>query len=139
MPFRPGTDVALMNSMMSWILEEGKEDKEFIAERTKGFDELKEVVKNYADVQEITTVPPDLVKEIAMAYADADATALIYSMGITQHTTGTDNVLSTSNLAMLTGNIGRPGTGVNPLRGQNNAQGACDMGALPVVYLDTSP
>ena len=134
-PFRPGTDVALMNSMMYWILEEGKEDKEFIAERTKGFDELKEVVKNYADVQEITTVPPDLVKEIAMAYADADATALIYSMGITQHTTGTDNVLSTSNLAMLTGNIGRPGTGVNPLRGQNNAQGACDMGALPVVYL----
>ncbi len=133
-PFRPGTDVALMNSMMYWILEEGKEDKEFIAERTKGFDELKEVVKNYADVQEITTVPPDLVKEIAMAYADADATALIYSMGITQHTTGTDNVLSTSNLAMLTGNIGRPGTGVNPLRGQNNAQGACDMGALPVVY-----
>ncbi len=133
-PFRPGTDVALINSMMYWILEEGKEDKEFIAERTKGFDELKEVVKNYADVQEITTVPPDLVKEIAMAYADADATALIYSMGITQHTTGTDNVLSTSNLAMLTGNIGRPGTGVNPLRGQNNAQGACDMGALPVVY-----
>lgn len=133
-PFRPGTDVALMNSMMYWILEEGKEDKEFIAERTKGFDELKEVVKNYADVQEITTVPPDLVKEIAMTYADADATALIYSTGITQHTTGTDNVLSTSNLAMLTGNIGRPGTGVNPLRGQNNVQGACDMGALPVVY-----
>jgi len=133
-PFRPGTDVALMNSMMYWILEEGKEDKEFIAERTKGFDELKEVVQNYGDVQEITTVPPDLVKEIAMTYADADAAALIYSMGITQHTTGTDNVLSTSNLAMLTGNIGRPGTGVNPLRGQNNVQGACDMGALPVVY-----
>jgi formate dehydrogenase major subunit len=133
-PFKPGTDVALLNSMMYWIIKEGKEDKEFIAERTKGFDELKEVVKNYADVQEITTVPPELVKEVAMAYADADATALIYSMGITQHTTGTDNVLSTSNIAMLTGNIGRPGTGVNPLRGQNNVQGACDMGALPVVY-----
>jgi len=133
-PFKPGTDVALLNSMMYWILEEGKEDKEFIAERTKGFDELKEVVKKYADVEEITTVPPELVKEVAMAYASANATALIYSTGITQHTTGTDNVLSTSNIAMLTGNIGRPGTGVNPLRGHNNEQGACDMGALPVVY-----
>ena len=133
-PFKPGTDVALLNSMMYWIIKEGKEDKEFIAERTKGFEELKATVENYADVQDITYVPPELVKEIAMAYADADATALIYSMGITQHTTGTDNVLSTSNIAMLTGNIGRPGTGVNPLRGQTNVQGACDMGALPVVY-----
>jgi formate dehydrogenase major subunit len=132
--FKPGTDVALMNSMMYWILDAGKEDKEFIAGRTKGFDELKEVVKKYADVQDITNVPTELVKEIAMDYASADAAALIYSMGITQHITGTDNVLSTSNLAMLTGNIGRPGTGVNPLRGQNNVQGACDMGALPVVY-----
>jgi formate dehydrogenase major subunit len=132
--FKPGTDVALMNSMMYWILDAGKEDKEFIAGRTKGFDELKEVVKKYADAQDITNVPTELVKEIAMDYASADAAALIYSMGITQHITGTDNVLSTSNLAMLTGNIGRPGTGVNPLRGQNNVQGACDMGALPVVY-----
>ncbi len=67
-------------------------------------------------------------------YAKAENAAIVYSMGITQHTTGTDNVMSTSNLAMITGNIGRPGTGVNPLRGQNNVQGACDMGALPVSY-----
>ncbi len=133
-PFKPGTDIALLNSMMYWILEEGKEDREFIADRTKGFDELKEVIKKYADVEEITTVPLELVKEAAMAYASANATALIYSTGITQHTTGTDNVLSTSNIAMLTGNIGRPGTGVNPLTRQNNAQGACDVGALPDVY-----
>jgi formate dehydrogenase major subunit len=133
-PFKPGTDVALLNSIMYWILKEGKEDKEFIAERTKGFDELKEVVEKYADVEEVTTVPPELVKEVAMAYASANATALIYSVGITQHATGTDNVLSTSNIAMLTGNIGKPGAGVNPLGGQNNLQGACDMGALPDVY-----
>lgn len=133
-PFKPGTDVALLNSMMYWILEEGKEDKDFITARTKGFEELKESVKNYADVEEITTVPTELVKEAAITYASAKNAALLFSMGITQHTTGVDNVLSTSNIAMLTGNIGRPGTGVNPLRGQNNVQGACDMGALPVVY-----
>ncbi|MGZ4943373.1 MAG: formate dehydrogenase subunit alpha [Halobacteriota archaeon] len=133
-PFKSGTDVALMNSMMYWIIEADKHDKEFIEARTKGFDELKETVKNYADVEDITTTPTELVKKAALAYASAENAALLYSMGITQHTTGTDNVLSTSNLAMLTGNIGRPGTGVNPLRGQNNVQGACDMGALPVVY-----
>ncbi len=133
-PFKSGTDVALMNSMMYWIIEADKHDKEFIEARTKGFDELKEMVKNYADVEDITTTPTELVKKAALTYASAENAALLYSMGITQHTTGTDNVLSTSNLAMLTGNIGRPGTGVNPLRGQNNVQGACDMGALPVVY-----
>ena len=111
-------------------------NKDFIEKRTKNFEELKEVVKNYPldKVAEITEASPDLIKEAAIMYAKAENAAIVYSMGITQHTTGTDNVMSTSNLAMITGNIGRPGTGVNPLRGQNNVQGACDMGALPVSY-----
>ena len=135
-PFKSGTDVALMNAMMNVIISEGLEDKEFIEKRTKNFEELKEVVKKYPPekVAEITEASPDLIKEAAIMYAKAENAAIVYSMGITQHTTGTDNVMSTSNLAMITGNIGRPGTGVNPLRGQNNVQGACDMGALPVVY-----
>lgn len=135
-PFKSGTDVALMNAMMNVIISEGLEDKEFIEKRTKNFEELKAVVKNYPPekVAAITEAPAELIKEAARMYANADAAGIIYSMGITQHHTGTDNVMSTSNLAMITGNVGRPGTGVNPLRGQNNVQGACDMGALPVVY-----
>ena len=135
-PFKSGTDVAFMNAMMNVIISEGLEDKEFIEKRTKNFEELKEVVKKYLPekVAEITEASPDLIREAAIMYAKAENAAIVYSMGITQHTTGTDNVMSTSNLAMITGNLGRPGTGVNPLRGQNNVQGACDMGALPVVY-----
>jgi len=133
-PFKPGTDVALLNSMMYWIIAEDKHDKAFIAARTEGFEELQETVKRYADVEDITTAPTELVKKAALTYAGATNAALLYSVGITEHTCGTDNVLSTSNLAMLTGNIGRPGTGVNCLRGQNNVQGAGDMGALPAVY-----
>lgn len=135
-PFKSGTDVALMNAMMNVIISEGLEDKEFIEKRTKNFEDLKEVVKNYPPekVAGITEAPAELIKEAARMYANADNAGIIYSMGITQHHTGTDNVMSTANLAMITGNIGRLGTGVNPLRGQNNVQGACDMGALPVMY-----
>jgi formate dehydrogenase major subunit len=135
-PFKSGTDVALLNGMMNVIIEEGLEDKEFIENRTTDFEELKAMVKKYPpeEVAKITGVAPELIREAAIMYAKADNAALLFSMGITQHTVGTENVMSTSNLAMLTGNIGRPGTGVNPLRGQNNVQGACDMGALPVVF-----
>ena len=132
---RSGTDVALINAMMHVILAEGLEDKAFIAERTEGLAELAEAVKCYTPelAERITGVPAGDIAAAARAYATVPAAAIIYSMGITQHTTGTDNVLSLANLAMLTGQIGRPGTGVNPLRGQNNVQGACDMGALPNV------
>jgi len=135
-PFQSGTNIAILNSMMNVIIEEGLEDKDFIEKRTKGYEELKEVVKNYdpESTEKITRAPADKIREAAIAYAKAGSAALLYSMGITQHTTGTDNVLSTSNLAMLTGNLGKRGAGVNPLRGQNNVQGACDMGALPVAY-----
>ena len=133
---RPGTDVALLNGFMNVILNEGLEDKEFVNKRTEGFKELKEVIKKYIpeDVEKITGIPKELIIEAARIYAKAKSASIVYSMGITQHTTGVDNVVSCANLAMLTGNVGRPSTGVNPLRGQSNVQGACDMGALPNVY-----
>lgn len=132
----PGTDVAWLNGMMHVILAEGLEDKEFIAERTEGFDALKKAVAEYTPqvVQDITGIPAADLVAAARLYAQADPAALVYAMGITQHTTGTDNVLSCANLAMLTGNMGKPGGGVNPLRGQNNVQGACDVGCLVNVY-----
>ncbi len=132
--FNPSTHIALANSMMYWIIKEGLENKDFIRERTKGFDDLKKTVEKYADVEEITGVPVETVKEFARQYARAKNAVIIYCLGITELTTGTDNVRSMGNLALLTGNIGRPGVGVNPLRGQNNVQGACDMGAYPNVY-----
>jgi formate dehydrogenase alpha subunit len=135
-PFKTGTDVALMNAMMNVIISEGLEDKEFIEKRTKNYEELKEVVSKYTPemAEEITQVPADVIRDIAIKYAKADKAAIVYSLGITEHSHGVDNVMQTANLAMLTGNIGRLGTGVNPLRGQNNVQGACDMGALPTDY-----
>ena len=130
-----GTDVALINGLMHVILEEGLEDEDFIAQRTEGFEDLRAAVQPYNPemAAEITGVPAEDIIRAARIYAQAPAAAIIFAMGITQHTSGTDNVLSLANLAMLTGNIGRPGTGVNPLRGQNNVQGACDTGALPNV------
>ena len=130
---RPGTDVALLNAMMNVVLTEGLQDEEFIDQRTEGFDAFKETVLRYTpeNASEITGVPAKRIEEAARLYAQASRASILFSMGITQHTTGVDNVKSCANLAMLTGNMGRPGTGVNPLRGQNNVQGACDMAALP--------
>ena len=138
MPFVSGTDVAILNGLMQEIIRNGREDKEFIANRTKDYEKLKEVVMKDAysleNVSKISGIPVESLRTAAEWIATADAAALIYSMGITQHTVGVDNVKSTANLMMLTGNLGKPGGGVNPLRGQNNVQGACDMGALPNVY-----
>lgn len=132
----PGSDVALINAMIKVILEENLHDVNFIRERTENFEQLEQLLTgfNIDDLAKIANVPEKLIREAARMYASAKSAAIVYSMGITQHTTGTDNVLSLANLAMLTGNIGRPGTGVNPLRGQNNVQGACDLGGLPNVY-----
>ena len=132
--YNPSTNIALINSIMYWIIQQDLHDKEFIEKRTTGFEELKKTVEKYADVESITGVPTERVKEIARIYASAKNAVIIYCLGITELTTGTDNVRSLGNLAMLTGNVGRPGTGVNPLRGQNNVQGACDMGAYPNVF-----
>jgi len=133
---RPGTDVALFNAVMNVILSEGLWDEQFVAERTEGFEELRQSVAAYTPerAQAITGVPADDIRAVARMYAGAERASIIYSMGITQHTTGTDNVLALANLAMLTGNLGKLFSGVNPLRGQNNVQGACDMGALPDLY-----
>ena len=133
---RPGTDVAWMNGMMHVIWKEGLWDKAFVEDRTENSESLLEVIDKYTPerVEKITGIPaPKLVKAARM-YGNAQKATILYAMGLTQHITGTDNVKSVANLAMLTGNLGIRGGGVNPLRGQNNVQGACDMGALPNVY-----
>jgi len=132
---RSGTDVILFNAMMKVILEEDLYDHEFVKTRCEGFEEFREQVSavDLDMAARVTGVPPASIRRAARLYAGARRASIIYSMGITQHTTGTDNVLALANLAMLTGNVGRESTGVNPLRGQNNVQGACDLGALPDV------
>jgi formate dehydrogenase major subunit len=136
LPLMPGTDTSLLNAMMNVIIEEGLWKEGFVEERVEGFDELCEVVANYppARAAKITRVPEKDIIKAARAYATADSSSIVYCMGVTQHTCGTETVRNLANLALLTGQIGRPGTGVNPLRGQDNVQGACDMGALPNVY-----
>jgi formate dehydrogenase alpha subunit len=133
---RAGTDVALLMGMMKVIVDEGLMDAAFIEARCENYDLFKGSLKNYplSLVEDITGVPGEKIAEAARLYATNRPAAILYTMGITQHTHGTDNVMAVANLAMLTGNIGKPGSGVNPLRGQNNVQGACDVGALPNVY-----
>ena len=133
---RPGTDVAWINGMARVIVEEGLHDEDFVRERTEGFEELRRALEGYApeEVEKITGIPSADLKEAARMYAGAGRAAILYAMGITQHVTGTDNVMALANLALLTGNLGKEGAGINPLRGQNNVQGACDMGALPNVF-----
>lgn len=133
---RPGTDVALINGIMNIILANGWEDRAFIEERTEDFEKFRENIQNYPPelVNQITGVSVEQLVEAARIYATAERAMIFYTLGITEHTTGTDNVMSLANLAMLTGNVGKENSGVNPLRGQNNVQGSCDMGALPGDY-----
>lgn len=130
---RPGTDVAWINGMARVILEEGLYDEDFVRERTEGLEELRRALEEYTPekVEELTGIAAGDLREAARLYAGARQAAILYAMGITQHVTGTDNVMALANLALLTGNLGKEGAGINPLRGQNNVQGACDMGALP--------
>jgi len=133
---RPGTDVPLINGLMNIILQNGWQDQEFIQARTEGFEEFKAVVEQYTPqrVAEITGVPEEKLREAAEILATYKPMAVMWAMGITQHIVGVRNVMSLANLQMLLGNMGIPGGGVNPLRGQNNVQGACDLGGLPNVY-----
>jgi formate dehydrogenase (NADP+) alpha subunit len=133
---QPGTDVALMMGMARVIVDEDLYDKNFIKQRCENFDEFKKSLAKFDldFVEKTTGVARDKIIQAARLYATNNPAAIFYAMGITQHSHGTDNVLATSNLALLTGNVGKPSSGVNPLRGQNNVQGACDMGALPNVY-----
>jgi formate dehydrogenase alpha subunit len=138
---KPGTDVAWINGLMHVILKEALQDDPFIRDRTEGLEALQQVVSGYLPerVEEITGIPAGELVEAARTYGGAPCASIVYAMGITQHTNGTDNVKSLANLAMLCGNVGKAGTGVNPLRGQNNVQGACDMGALPNVFSGYQP
>ena len=132
----PGTDIALLNGLMHIIIREGWHDDAFIDERTEGFEGLRETVASYTPerTSEITGVPAEDIERAARMMAENRPGALLYAMGITQHTVGVGNVMSCANLQMVLGNMGIPGGGVNPLRGQNNVQGACDLGSLPNVY-----
>ena len=133
---RPGTDVPLLMGICRVIIDEELLNTAFVSERTENFKEFKESLQQFSPdfVEEITGVPREKMAEAARMYATHSPAAIFYAMGITQHSHGTDNVIAVADLAMLTGNIGKAGSGVNPLRGQNNVQGACDVGALPNVY-----
>ena len=133
---KPGTNVAMLNGMMNYIVENELYDIEYINERTENFEQVKELVKKFpiekaADICEVDV--KDLIKA-AKIYAEADVASIFYTMGVTQHSHGTDNVMSVANLAMMCGNVGKEFGGVNPLRGQNNVQGSSDAGALPIYY-----
>jgi formate dehydrogenase alpha subunit len=138
---RPGSDVALLMGMMRVIVEEGLADVDFVKNRCENFEALKKSLKAFEPdvVTQVTGVSPEKLVAAARMFATQKPGTILYAMGITQHTHGTDNVLAIANLAMLTGNIGKPSTGVNALRGQNNVQGACDMGALPNFYPGYQP
>ncbi len=133
---KPGTDNALINGLMHIILEKGWQDEAFIAERTEGFEELKALVQDFTPqmAAEITGVPVEQLYQAAEIMGTTRPMSVLWAMGITQHIAGVRNVMNLANLQMLLGNMGVPGGGTNPLRGQNNVQGACDMGGLPNVY-----
>ncbi|MBI4361748.1 MAG: formate dehydrogenase subunit alpha [Euryarchaeota archaeon] len=137
----PGTDVALYNGLMHLILKHGWHKPDFIREHTEGFEDLRRVVEPYTPtrVEAITGVPRRQLEEAARLIGTAGRTAVCWGMGVSQHTTGSDNSFSLINLMLLTGNLGRPGVGLNPLRGQNNVQGASDMGAIPMAYPGYEP
>jgi len=143
LPVRPGTNVAVLNLMLYYILTEHLEDKSFIESRTEGFEEFKKHLLglNPDEQEQICGVDKELVKKAAIAYASAPNAMSFHGLGVTEHSYGTYTVMLISDLAMITGNIGRPGVGVNPLRGQNNVQGAADMGCQPhqgAGYLDVT-
>ena len=138
---RPGTDVLLLNGMMHTIINEGLHDKSFIDAHTKGFAALRQTLQEYSPekVAPVCGIAAETIKEVARLYATAKTAIIFWGMGISQHIHGTDNARCLISLALMTGQIGRPGTGLHPLRGQNNVQGASDMGLIPMVYPDYQP
>lgn len=139
--FTPDTDVALLNGMMHAIIEAGLIDEDFIAERTEGYPSLKEHLKDFSpeQVAPICGIDAATIRETALVYARASSSFILWGMGVSQHSHGTDNVRALISLSMISGQIGRPGTGLHPLRGQNNVQGASDVGLIPMVYPDYQP
>lgn len=133
---RPGTNVAFANGMVHVLIEEGLVDETFVRERTEGFDQLAQMVEEYTPekVAGICGIDARDLVQAARLYGSVERAAILYCLGVTEHATGTDGVMALSNIAVVSGNVGRPGCGVNPVRGQNNVQGACDMGAAPADY-----
>ena len=136
--FQPDTDVALLNGIMHAVIDQGLADKDFIADRTNGYEDLKKHLENFSPeaVAPLCGIDAGTLKEVARVYASANASMILWGMGISQHSHGTDNSRALISLALLCGQIGRPGTGLHPLRGQNNVQGASDVGLIPMVYPD---
>ena len=136
--FRPDTDVALLNGIMHVILDEGLQNDDYIAKHTEDFSQMQSHLKNYSPekVAPICGVDADTIREVARLYATSNASMILWGMGISQHIHGTDNSRCLIALALMTGQIGRPGTGLHPLRGQNNVQGASDVGLIPMVFPD---
>ncbi len=136
LPVNSGTDAALINGLMHIIVKEGWYDKEFIETRCTGYENVLEVIEQYSPevVARITGISEEILYETAKLYTSTKKAGIFYTLGITEHTTGTANVMNLANLAMLTGHLGIENSGINPLRGQNNVQGACDMGALPNTF-----
>ncbi len=136
--FKPDTDVALLNAMMHTIIEEGWVQKSFIRDRTNGFEALKANVAGYSPeaMAPLCGIPAAIIREVARLYATSRASMILWGMGISQHIHGTDNARCLIAMAMMTGQIGRPGTGLHPLRGQNNVQGASDVGLIPMMFPD---
>jgi formate dehydrogenase major subunit len=134
----PGSDVALYNAMMNVMIAEGLIDRDYIAKHTEGFEGLQELVAKYRPeiAEKICGVPAAKIRDVARIFGQANAAIVFWGMGISQHTTGTDNARCLISMVLLTGNVGRPGTGLHPLRGQNNVQGASDAGLIPMVYPD---
>lgn len=132
---KPGSNIAMMNGLVNTILANGWENKDFIAKRTEGFDELKAKVKEYdlARVEKLTGVSKENIVEAARLYSQADKAMIVYGLGVTEHRTGTENAMAIANLALVCGHLGRPSTGIMALRGQNNVQGASDLGPLPAT------
>lgn len=135
MNLKPGSNIALLNGLINVILENGWENKEFIAKRTENIDELKAKVAEYDldRVERLTGVAREKIIEAARTYAHADKAMIVYGLGVTEHRTGTENAMAIANLALVCGQIGRPATGIMALRGQNNVQGASDLGPLPAT------
>ena len=136
--FKPGADVALLNAMIHTIIEERLYDRQYVAARTHGFEELVEKVRQFPpeEMEDICGIPADVIREVARDYARSEASLIFWGMGVSQHVHGTDNARCLIQLALITGQVGRPGTGLHPLRGQNNVQGASDAGLIPMVYPD---
>jgi len=139
--FKPGSDVALLNAMIHTIIEEGLVDEQFVQGYTEGFDDLKRGVKDFTPekMADVCGIDADTVRAVAREYATAERSIIFWGMGISQHVHGTDNARCLIALSMITGQIGRPGTGLHPLRGQNNVQGASDAGLIPMFYPDYKP